>query len=351
MNYNFLTQRFRLSNRNLNLHINDRYNIKPIVSEGNLNNINKINKSNNDENINQKNYKTMSNIDSVKRMEDIKNKYNQINFQKTIDSRIAYNKVLNLKKKYFKQNDNLNELEIINNFKNYRANTSSNIYKNENIDKISMTNKSWNKKNNLLLQKDDNLNNHLYNSEKKRKPNFKKIEEINYQIKSMQNNDFRIFRNSFNINVHKNNFINSNNFQEQFKNLDKRINNILLKDEKKYINNNEFKEEVKDKKRNKSASSIKERIVLLTDAKREIKKIYKDSYEVNDNTQNSSNDSQITLGFKHIKPIIKKENLFENYFNEQKPNKKHNNISKPILIKTLKRPKFEVPNYFSLFYK
>jgi hypothetical protein len=293
----------------------------------------------------------MSNNDSVKRMEDIKNKYNQINYQKTIDSRIAYNKVLNLKKKYFKQNDNSNEHEIINNFKNYRANTSSNIYKNENIDIISMTNKSWNKKNNLLLQKDDNLNEHLYNSEKKRKPNFKKIEEINYQIKSMQNNDFRIFRNSFNINVHKNNFINSNNFQEQFKNLDKRINNILLKDEKKYINNNEFKEEVKDKKRNKSASSIKERIVLLTDAKREIKKIYKDSYEVNDNTQNSSNDSQITLGFKHIKPIIKKENLFENYFNEQKPNKKHNNISKPILIKTLKRPKFEVPNYFSLFYK
>jgi hypothetical protein len=348
MSYNFLTQRFKLSNRNLNLHINDRYNKKPITLESTLNN---INKSNNDENVNQKNYKTISNIDSVKRMEDIKNKYNQINFQKTIDSRIAYNKVLNLKKKYFKQNDNSNEHEIINNFKNYRANTSSNIYKNENIDKISMTNKSWNKKNNLLLQKDDNLNEHLYNSEKKRKPNFKKIEEINYQIKSMQNNDFRIFRNSFNINVHKNNFINSNNFQEQFKNLDKRINNILLKDEKKYINNNEFKEEVKDKKRNKSASSIKERIVLLTDAKREIKKIYKDSYEVNDNTQNSSNDSQITLGFKHIKPIIKKENLFENYFNEQKPNKKHNNISKPILIKTLKRPKFEVPNYFSLFYK
>ena len=149
----------------------------------------------------------------------------------------------------------------------------------------------------------------------------------------MQNNDFKIFKNSFNINVYKNNFINRNNFQEQFKNLDKRINNLLLKDEKKFINNNEFKEEV------------------LKNEKREIKKIYKDSYEVNDNTQNSSNDSQITLGFKHIKPIIKKENLLENYFTEKKPNKMHNKISKPILIKTLKRPKFEVPNYFSLFYK
>jgi hypothetical protein len=350
MSYNFLTQRFKLSNRNLNLHINDRYNKKPITLESTLNN---INKSNNDENVNQKNYKTISNIDSVKRMEDIKNKYNQINFQKTIDSRIAYNKVLNLKKKYFKQkNDNSNELEIINNFKNNRINTSSNIYKIENPDKISMTTKSWNKKTNLTLQKDDNLNEHLYYSEKKRKSNFKKSKEINYQIKSMQNNDFKIFKNSFNINVYKNNFINTNNFQKQFKNLDKRINNLLLKDEKKFINNNEFKEEVlKNEKRNKSASSIKERITLLTDAKREIKKIYKDSYEVNDNTQNSSNDSQITLGFKHIKPIIKKENLLENYFTEKKPNKMHNKISKPILIKTLKRPKFEVPNYFSLFYK
>ena len=349
MSYNFLSQRFRFSNRNLNLYINDRYNKKPIILESNLNN---INKNNNDENINQKSYKTISNIDSIKKMEDIKNKYNQINVQKTIDSRIAYNKVLNLKKKYFKQNDNSNENEIINNFKNYRTNTSSNGYKIENTGQISMTNKSWNKKNNLSLKNDDNLNKHLCYSEKKRKPNFKQRKEINYQIKSMQNNDFKIFKNSFNINVSKNNFINRNNFQEQFKNLDKRINNLLLKDEKKFINNNEFKEEVlKNEKRNKSASSIKERITLLTDAKREIKKIYKDSYEVNDNTQNSSNDSQITLGFKHIKPIIKKENLLENYFTEKKPNKMHNKISKPILIKTLKRPKFEVPNYFSLFYK
>ena len=349
MSYNFLTQRFRLSNRNLNLHINDRYNTKPFTLESNSNN---INKNNNDENVNQKNYKTISNFDSIKKMEDLKNKYNQINIQKTIDSRIAYNKVLNLKKKYFKQNEDSNDHEIINNVKSNRLNTSNNEYKIENTNKISMTNKSWNKKNNLSLQKDDNLNGHLYNSEKKRKLSYKKSKEINYHIKSMQNNDFKIFKNSFNINVYKNNFINSNNFQEQFKNLDKRINNLLLKDEKKFVNNNEFKEEkLKDEKRNRSASSIKERIVLLTDAKREIKKIYKDSYEVNDNTQNSSNDSQITLGFKHIKPIIKKENLFENYFSEQKPNKKYNNISKPVLIKTLKRPKFEAPNYFSLFYK
>ena len=349
MSYNFLTQRFRLSNRNLNLHINDRYNTKPFTLESNSNN---INKNNNDENVNQKNYKTISNFDSIKKMEDLKNKYNQINIQKTIDSRIAYNKVLNLKKKYFKQNEDSNDHEIINNVKSNRINTSNNEYKIENTNKISMTNKSWNKKNNLSLQKDDNLNGHLYNSEKKRKLSYKKSKEINYQIKSMQNNDFKIFKNSFNINVYKNNFINSQNFQEQFKNLDKRINNLLLKDEKKFVNNNEFKEEkLKDEKRNRSASSIKERIVLLTDAKREIKKIYKDSYEVNDNTQNSSNDSQITLGFKHIKPIIKKENLFENYFSEQKPNKKYNNISKPVLIKILKRPKFEAPNYFSLFYK
>ena len=95
MSYNFLSQRFRFSN---NLYINDRYNKKPITLESNSNN---INKSNNDENVNQKNYKTISNIDSIKKMEDIKNKYNQINVQKTIDSRIAYNKVFKFEKKIF----------------------------------------------------------------------------------------------------------------------------------------------------------------------------------------------------------------------------------------------------------
>ena len=241
-------------------------------------------------------------------MEDIKNKYNQINFQKTIDSRIAYNIVLKLKNKYFKQNENLYEHEI-NNTKNNRINTVSSIYKIENTNKISMPNKSWNKKNNLSLQKDGNLNENLYNSEKNRKIN-KKNNEINYQIKLMQNNDFKIFKNNFNINVHKNNNINKNDIREQFKILDKRISNLLLKDEKNFINNDEFKKGIlKEQKRNKSTSSIKERIALLTDAKKEMKKIYKDSYEVNDNTQNSLDDSQITLGFKYIKPIIKKENL------------------------------------------
>lgn len=111
-------------------------------------------------------------------MEDIKNKYNQINVQKTIDSRIAYNKVLNLKKKYFKHNDNSNEHEIINNFKSNRINTSSNIYKIENTGKISMTNKSWNKKNNLSLQNNDNLNKHLYYSEKKENQTSNKAKKL-----------------------------------------------------------------------------------------------------------------------------------------------------------------------------
>ena len=67
--------------------------------------------------------------------------------------------------------------------------------------------------------------------------------------------------------------------------------------------------------------------------------------------QNSSFDSQINLGFKHIKPVIKKEKFFEDYLKEDQPKKEKDTISKPILIRSLRRPKLNVPNFPSFFYK
>ena len=93
----------------------------------------------------------------------------------------------------------------------------------------------------------------------------------------------------------------------------------------------------------------------MTNVKNKIKKINKDLYEKNENekTQNSefSIDSQITLGFKHIKPIIKKDNFYEEYLKEDEPKIEKETISKPILIRTLPRPKLNVPNYPSFFRK
>ena len=62
-------------------------------------------------------------------------------------------------------------------------------------------------------------------------------------------------------------------------------------------------------------------------------------------------DSQITLGFKHIKPVIKKEKFFEDYLKDDEPKKDNETISKPILIRSLPRPKLNVPNYPSFFHK
>ena len=123
----------------------------------------------------------------------------------------------------------------------------------------------------------------------------------------------------------------------------------INKDNPLYVN--EYFYSKNKNKRNKSVCPIKVRIILLTDVKKKIKRINKDLYEENDKTQNSSVDSDITLGFSHIKPVIKKENFYEEYLKEDEPKKENETISKPILIRPLPRPKLNVPNYPSFFHK
>ena len=334
-----------------NFTLNDRYSKRTFTLSKDTINHNNYNKTINKEHSGRNDVKSISISDVIKKMEKLKKKYNKLNYIKKINSRIAYNRILDLKKKYFDEN---NKMET-----NDNKDKNKNMFKIEVTDKISMINKNRtkNKNYNLILQRTNNSEKKFYTLANDKNFNFQKSNEINYQIssesiktnentinlKKSKSNKFKFKINLFNINSDENN----KNKRDEFLNLDKKI-NLLLKD-----TDNNDEGTLYNIKRNKSVCPIKDRIILLTDVKNKIKKINEDKYEENDKTKNSdcSTDSHITLGFKHIKPVIKKEIFFEDYLKDDEPKKDNESISKPILIRSLPRPKLNVPNYPSFFRK
>ena len=361
MSHNIFLQKFRSTNKNPSLHINDRY-FKISTNQGTLSNrLNSFNKNinnnknNNNKNISEFNSKTISISEVIKKIENLKHKYNQINLQKKINSKMTYNKILYLKNKYFKSDKKDTNLQYnsIKNVKNNNKLNSYSLYKIESTDKISMINKSWNKNSNLIIQTKENINENIFR--KNGIIRLQKSNEINYQINSTPNNNSNNIniKNKFNIDVYKT-YSNENNKnkRDEFLDLDKKINSLLNENQDSIDNDNNTQDLYKTfNNRFNSKHSIKERIVLLTDVKKKIKKIYNNSYEENEKTHNSSLDSQITLGFKHIKPIIKKENFFNDYLKDEEPRIENETISKPVLIRSLPRPKLNVPKYPSFFNK
>ena len=352
MNYNIFLQKLGNDNHCRNYKMNDRYFKKAFTINNNINKINSTIQNNNI--VSGKNSKSISISEAIKKIENLKRKYNKLNFQKQINSKIVYKKILKLKEKYFNGNNKVSNTE--NNLNSEKNNKNINLFKIESTDKITMINKSWNKKPNLNLRlySNDNLDNNSFNIEtlsNDKKIKLQKRNEINYQIRS-ETQSKAYNKNRFNINLYKNYSENNNKkIRDEFLYLDKKI-NLLLKDDDS-INDKNYNEYFFKNKRLKSVCPIKDRIILLTDVKNKIKKINKDSFEGNEKTQNSefSIDSQITLGFKHIKPVIKKENFYQEYLKDDEPKEETDRISKPILIRSLPRPKLNVPNYPSFFHK
>ena len=348
MNYNIFLQRFGYGNKLRNFSINERYLNKNMTlnKDPNISSFNKIfNKT-----IPTKTIKSKTISEAIKKIENLKQKYNKISYQKTINDKMIYNKILRLKNKY------LNENNIISNTISNSNGNNTNLQI-ESTDKISMINKNWNKKQNLLIHTNNNItNNNTKTNDKKIK--LQKSNEINYQINSesplitkpdKKRVKTRLDRKYTDKNI--------NNMRDEFLYLDKKINLLLKEDDdnnndSNYYNDSDEEGLLFSKRRLKSVCPIKDRIILLTDVKNKIRKINKD-YEETDKTQNSeySVDSQINLGFKHIKPIIKKEKFIEEYFKDDEQKKDNETISKPLLIKSFPRPKLNVPNYPSIFRK
>jgi len=324
-------QKFNENNKGI-MSSNDRYNNKNLIL---------INTSNS-------NSSAFSNIVKI---ENLKKKYNRMNLQQKLNLKNTYNKILNLKKKY-NSNDNLKKI-------NTEPSNKENVMKLNNnfliqtTDKLSLINKSLDKKSmtKLYLNTDNiQLDNCLTISEYNR---LEKSHEINYQIKSKTVNKM----NKLNLKMLK-------NYSEQN---NKTIREELLKfgkNIKQYLNENALDEHNENKQDNdntiinkhksKSVRPIKERINILASVKNRIKKINKDLFKENEKNENPniSIDSQIDINFKHIKPLIMKENSIEDYFKEeQKNNTLKDNLLKPVLIRSLPRPKLNIPKYPSFFFK
>ena len=324
-------QKFNENNKGI-MSSNDRYNNKNLIV---------INTSNS-------NSSAFSNIVKI---ENLKKKYNRMNLQQKLNLKNTYNKILNLKKKY-NSNDKLKKI-------NTEPSNKENVTKLNNnfliqtTDKLSLINKSLDKKSmtKLYLNTDNiQLDNYITISEYNR---LEKSHEINYQIKSKTVNKM----NKLNLKMLK-------NYSEQN---NKTIREELLKfgkNIKQYLNENALYEHNENKQDNdntiinkhksKSVRPIKERINILASVKNRIKKINKDLFKENEKNENPniSIDSQIDINFKHIKPLIMKENSIEDYFKEeQKNNTLKDKLSKPVLIRSLPRPKLNIPKYPSFFFK
>ncbi len=315
------------------ISVNDRYNNKNFIL---------INTSNS-------NSSAFSNIVKI---ENLKKKYNRMNLQQKLNLKNTYNKILNLKKKYNSKDNNI--LKKINTEPNKdKIMKLNNNFLIQTTDKLSLINNSLDKKSNtkLYLNSDNiQIDNFLTISEYNR---LEKSHEINYQIKSKTDNKM----NKLNLKMLK-------NYSEQN---NKTIREELLKfgkNIKKYLNENELDENNEnkhdnnniniDKHKSKSVRPIKERINILASVKNRIKKINKDLFKENEKNenQNISIDSQMDINFKHIKPLIMKENSIEDYFKEEQKNYSlKDKLLKPVLIRSLPRPKLNIPKYPSFFFK
>ena len=307
--------------------------------------------------INTSDSNTLSTFSTMRTIDDLKRKYNHMNFQQKINLRNTYNKILKLKNRY-KSRDNLKRKIIGTEPNQENISKEKNKFLIQCTDKLSLINRTWDRKsnNNLFLHTDSGINNYLTISSSNK---LKKSNEINYQIKSRKTNYNRNKMNVLNLKMLKNySEQNTKTIREEFLKFDKSIKNFL--DENNLDKNYENRKADNDKidlnqKRSKSERPIKERINMLTSVKNKIKRMNKDLFKENETNKNPnvSIDSQLDLDFKHIKPKIMKENSIEDYFKEEQKNNKYtgDTLLKPVLIKSLPRPKLNIPKYPSFFHK
>ena len=338
MKGNIFLQKIRNENIHNNMSINDRYHRKNFIL------------------INSSNSNTISAFSTIRKIEDLKRKYNNMNFNQKLNLRNTFKKILNLKKKYNSMDNNFKK-KTIDTEPNYDNKLKSkDIFLIQNTGQLSLINKNLykNSNSNIYSHTDSGINDVLSISEKNA---LKKTNEINYQVKSKKNNIIRNKISKLNIKMLKHNTERNNKtIREELLKFGKNIQTFLNEN-----NSNDNAKQAEDddyfidktKSRTKSVCPIKERINKLTTVKNKIKKINKDFFKENEKNNNSniSIDSQAAFDFKHIKPIIMKENSIEDYFKEELKDKNVNeNLSKPILIRHLPRPKLNIPKYPSFFH-
>ena len=256
MKGNIFLQKIRNENIHNNMSINNRYHRKNFIL------------------INTSNSNTISTFSTLRKIEDLKRKYNYMNFNQKMNLRNIFKKILNLKKKYNSIDNNFKK-KTIDTEPNYENNLKSkDIYRIQNTGQLSLINPNLykNSNSNIYSHTDSGINDMLSISEKNA---LKKSNEINYQIKPKKYNANRNKISKLNIKMLKNNSERNNKtIREELLKFGKSIENFLNENNSTY-NTKQVEDDNyfidKTKPRTKSLCPIKERINKLTSVKKKIK--------------------------------------------------------------------------------
>ena len=287
----------------------------------------------------------------------------------------TYSRIQMLKNKYlniYNSNNNTNNRNNRNNSNIYNNITFKlNSYKTANLDNLSINKKS---KDNIAysnINNNEKYSTHYINKNSRNKNLFRnsslqlvKVNNISFndyftqyskikKDKLNENDKNKTFEDKKNINFNNSNHINNNNkkLSQKFKYL-KNTRDEYIMIEKKFneiINNDLFN---KNKKKNFNVIfPISKKINMLNEVKNDIKKLNKKSFDNKLLTPKKDNSFYSTHHDNMRNYSQKKDNFFDELFNDEKEDKNFTNydskIVKPILIKSFPKPKLNVPNYIN----
>ena len=259
--------------------------------------------------------------------------------------------------------DQRNIHDQISNLKNKYIKNSANKYKINNVNVISYVNKEekkcfnrsesyQNNENNLIRRQSDDIlkmkdNTSFYNNNNNNeKEKLSPLLSTERLINNINNNNYSLNDNQ-NIKEKKEseyeNYL--KNTRNDFYLVDKKVNEILQNERLSPEKNNKFN----------NIYPISQRINMLNNIKNEIKVVNKNfENTINNSSLSQASGSYTTIGFKYINPKIKKTSIYRDIFESKNDEygsfysneiSKDNEIEKPILIRSLSKPKLKVMRF------
>ena len=271
---------------------------------------------------------------------------------------------IKLKYGYSQQaSDQRNIHDQISNLKNKYIKNSANKYKINNVNVISYINKEekkcfnrsesyQNNENNLIRRQSDDIvkikdNTSFYNNNNNNeKEKLSPLLSTERLINNINNNNYSLNENQ-NIKEKKEseyeNYL--KNTRNDFYLVDKKVNEILQNERLSPEKNNKFN----------NIYPISQRINMLNNIKNEIKVVNKNfENTINNSSLSQASGSYTTIGFKYINPKIKKTSIYRDIFESKNDEygsfysneiSKENDVEKPILIRSLSKPKLKVMRF------
>ena len=353
--------KFKLKADKINKHITDNNRYKKLLLKTKLEKNNFLNGN------------VISKNKEIHTVDKIKMKYG---FLLSLSPQFAYNKIQSLKNKYL--NNNISSINKYNNC----ANLKMSSYIPHNIDNITFSHKNSNSSNSnsncnsfSIMALNNNQNSTNNSNIRYSKNNFFRssslqfVKENNFNF----NNSYNKLKNKKRTELKENNAINHRNnniynfFQKESKTTKNNNNNPKFGQNFKYLRNTREDFISVDKKLNEILKSdafnskrkqfniifpISKKIIMLNEVKKDINNLKKKTFNSLLNLKITKTGDSFFTSYTSDFPRNHSENnlnMFYELFNDEKENNNiinnKNEINKPILIKSLPKPKLNVPKY------